>query len=103
MLRVILESPFNGDVNKNIEYAKKCMKDCIRCGESPMCSHLLYTQILDDKDPDQRKLGIKLGFAWRKAAHYTVVFTDLGISKGMIQGINHARDMNQKIEYRKLY
>ncbi|MFH1358598.1 MAG: hypothetical protein ABIH37_01790, partial [archaeon] len=56
---VILESPFNGDVKKNIKYAKLCMKDCFKRGEYPFASHLLYTQdeILDDTNPEERKLG----------------------------------------------
>ena len=47
---VILESPYAGEVEKNLDYARKCMKDCFLRGEYPFASHLLYTQnsILDD-------------------------------------------------------
>lgn len=47
---VILETPFAGDIKKNIEYARACMKDCFKRGEFPFASHLLYTQegILDE-------------------------------------------------------
>lgn len=50
MMRVVVESPFAGDIQKNIEYARKCMADCLKRGEAPFASHLLYTQdgILDD-------------------------------------------------------
>ncbi len=60
---VILESPFAGDVEKNLEYARKCMRDCFMRGEFPFASHLLYTQdgILDDDLLEERKLGISAG------------------------------------------
>ena len=49
---VIIESPFAGDVDKNIEYARKCVRDSLNRGEAPSASHLLYTQpgILDDDE-----------------------------------------------------
>ena len=53
---VYLESPYAGDIEKNIKYARLCMKDSIDRGEYPFASHLLYTQesILDDDDPVQK-------------------------------------------------
>lgn len=104
MIRVILESPYAGDVQKNVRYARACMKDCLSRGETPFASHLLYTQpgVLKDHDPEERKLGINAGFAWREVADKTVVYTDLGLSEGMIRGIEHARQHNLSIEYRKL-
>lgn len=49
MRRVILESPFAGHVESNIEYARACIRDSLLRGEAPLASHLLYTQpgILD--------------------------------------------------------
>lgn len=41
MVKVILESPYAGDVEKNIEYARLCLKDSLLRGESPIASHLL--------------------------------------------------------------
>ena len=78
------------------------MKDCLMRGESPMCSHLLYTQCLDDSVFNERMLGINAGFAWRKLSDYTVVYCDLGISKGMQLGIEHAKKLKHHIEYRRL-
>lgn len=80
------------------------MKDCFERGEYPFASHLIYTQkgILDDKKLKERKLGINAGLSWGKFASKTVVYTDLGISKGMIFGIKNAKKMKRNIEYRKL-
>ncbi len=104
MRLVIIESPFAGDVERNIKYARECMKDCFNRGEYPFASHLLYTQdgILDDNDPKQRKLGIKAGLKWGEYAEATVVYTDFGISNGMQEGINSALIEGREIEYRKL-
>ena len=101
---VILESPFAGDVEKNLEYARKCMRDCFMKGEFPFASHLLYTQdgILDDSLPGERKLGIRAGLCWGEFASKTVVYTDLGISEGMKQGIERAREEGRVIEMRKI-
>lgn len=101
---VILESPFAGDVEKNLEYARKCMRDCFLRGEYPFASHLLYTQdgVLDDDNPKERKLGIKAGLDWGKCANKTVVYTDFGISDGMKEGIQSAEDLGKEIEFRSL-
>lgn len=102
---VILESPYAGEVERNINYARACMRDSFLRGEFPFASHLLYTQkdILDDNIIEERMLGINAGLEWGKHAHKTVVYIDFGISNGMAYGIQKALDENRPIEYRKLY
>lgn len=101
---VVIESPFAGGVEKNIKYARACMRDSLMRGEYPLASHLLYAQsgILDDNDPKERKLGIEAGFGWGEYADLVVVYTDLGVSEGMKMGIERARKTGKKIEYRSL-
>ena len=41
---VIIESPYMGDVQRNIAYAQQCMGDSLKRGEAQFASHLLYTQ-----------------------------------------------------------
>ena len=102
--KVLVESPFAGDVDKNVKYARAILKDCLSRNEAPFASHLLYTQdgVLDDDNLEERKLGIAAGLAWGEVADITVVYTDLGISKGMQQGIDHAIKHGRPIEYRTL-
>jgi hypothetical protein len=102
-MKVIIESPYAGDVEKNIAYLKECMKDSFNRGEYPFASHLLYTQVLDDDITIERNLGISAGLEWGKCAEKTIVYTDLGISKGMQFGIESAIENNRPIEYRKLF
>lgn len=101
---VIVESPFAGDVERNKKYARACMRDCLLKNEAPYASHLLYTQegILDDLIESERTLGIEAGLAWGDLAEKTVVYTDLGISRGMEYGIARAKQNNRPVIYRTL-
>jgi hypothetical protein len=67
-LRVVIESPYAGDVETNVTYARRAMHFALLAGAAPFASHLLYTQCLDE----------------------TWVFTDYGISKGMTRGMKAA-------------
>lgn len=44
MKLVLLESPYAGDTERNVDYGRRCLRDSIMRGEAPMASHLLYTQ-----------------------------------------------------------
>lgn len=92
MRLVVIESPFAGDVARNLRYLRACMRDCLIRGEAPFASHALYTQpgVLDDSSPEHRKLGMGAGFAWRPFADAIVVYIDLGITPGMAAGIADA-------------
>ena len=106
MRLVIIESPYAGDIELNLKYLRAAMRDCLLKGEVPFASHALYTQpgVLDDSDPQERKLGIEAGFKWAEAhpEAVRVVYVDLGISSGMDEGIRHAHAIGQQIEYREL-
>lgn len=104
MKLVIIESPYAGDVETNTRYLRACLKDSLSRGEAPYASHGLYTQegVLDDTIPEERDLGIAAGFAWRRAAWHTAVYTDLGISGGMRAGVDHALKYRHAVEYRTI-
>lgn len=104
MKLVILESPYAGGVEANVEYARRCVRDSLLRGEAPIASHLLYTQrgILNDDIPGERQLGIDAGLAWRVVAQRSVVYTDRGISSGMAYGIQAAISAGLPVEYRTI-
>ena len=85
MRLVILESPYAGNVERNLDYARAALADCLRRGEAPVASHLLYTQpgVLDDNVPDERSLGIEAGLSWARVADAAAFYVDLGWSAGM--------------------
>lgn len=104
MRRVILESPYKGKVDRNVQYGRKCVRDCLKRGDSPIASHLLFTQegILFDNLPQERLLGLEAGWEWIRVAEAMVVYNDHGISDGMRAGIGMAKKAGIPIEYRQL-
>lgn len=101
-IRVILESPYSGDVVTHTKYAHRCIRDSLKRGEAPFASHVLYTSSLDDKDPSQRTSGMEAGFEWIESASKTVVYVDYGISSGMSQGMNIAFTQGKEICLRQI-
>ena len=87
MKLVMIETPLmaKGErtVNMNLDYARKCMKDSLEKGEAPFAMHLLYTQVLDDTIPEERKQGMTCGLAWLLRADAVILYCDYGVSSGM--------------------
>ncbi len=107
---VDVETPYMGEnheqVKRNIFYARACVRDCLLRDEVPFASHLFFTQsgILDDNVPMDRTLGINAGKELIESLPgiVTVVYQDLGISRGMQYGIDRAISNNRTVEYRFL-
>ena len=101
---IIIESPFAGEVQRNIRYARACVKDCLLREEVPYASHLFFTQrgVLDDRIPEERILGMNAGIFIARFASLEGVYTDLGISAGMEWGIRAAEKAGRRIEFRLL-
>lgn len=81
--RVTIESPYAGDVDRNMIYLHRAMRDSCANGEAPLASHMLYTQFLDDSNAEERTVGIDCGLAWATHAEKMIFYTDYGISNGM--------------------
>ena len=105
MKLVILESPFAGDIDRNIKYARECLRDSLNRGEAPLASHLLYTQegVLDDLIEEERMLGINAGLEWVKMASLHVFYIDYGMSDGMKYAREYAKNLKIDTEYRTIY
>lgn len=58
---IFIASPYAGDIKKNIEFARAACRFCIEQGHTPFAPHLLYPQMLNDNDPAEREIGLKLG------------------------------------------
>ena len=104
MKRVILESPYAGDVDRNVKYARLCVRDSLMRGEAPIASHLLYTQdgILDDNLPEERQHGIDAGLSWKEVADKQVFYIDYGYSAGMKYAKKYAEQHNIPTEERTI-
>ncbi len=97
MRLVVLESPYSleGKIERNVHYAKLCVLDCLKRGEAPIASHLLYAhpEVLDDTKPLERALGMIAGRAWYRVCDAVVLYTDLGTSNGMQIALDLLRKM----------
>lgn len=104
MKLVIIESPYAGDIEANVEYARRCVRDSVLRGEAPIASHLLFTQvgILKDEIPGERALGIRAGLEWRRVADVSVFYCDRGWSSGMLAALHTAVAKMLPMEIRAL-
>lgn len=104
MRRVVIESPYAGNIERNVAYARAALLHSLSRGEAPLASHLLYTQdgVLDDLDPAQRKMGIEAGHTWIPVAEAVIFYIDLGMSRGMWAGYRAAQASGKEIEFRRL-
>ena len=104
MIRVIIESPYAGNIERNVKYARAAMRDSLNRGEAPFASHLIYMQpgILDDDNHDERQQGIDAGIAWGHVAALVAVYQDLGVSKGMRYGIEKHQEAGRPVVSRTI-
>jgi len=104
MKKVIIESPYAGNIEQNIKYARACLKDSLNRNEAPLASHLLYTQegVLDDTVESERMQGINAGLAWIEFADIHVFYIDYGMSKGMEYARSFSMGSGVQLEFRKI-
>lgn len=105
--RVIIESPYAGtaeEIKRNEDYARNAVYDCLKKGEIPFASHILYTQpgVLDDTQSAQRRLGIEAGLITGTICQKTVLYQDLGMTPGMEEGIQRAEKAGREVEIRNI-
>lgn len=58
---IYIASPYAGDVQRNVEFAKAACRYAMTEGHTPVAVHLLYPQFLNDNDPEQRAAGLTMG------------------------------------------
>lgn len=58
---VYITSPYAGDVEANVAFAKAACRYAIEQGCTPIAVHLLYPQLLNDAVPEEREAGIRMG------------------------------------------
>ena len=64
---VYIASPYAGDVEANVAFAKAACRYAMEQGCTPVAVHLLYPQLLADHVPAEREAGIQMGLRVLKA------------------------------------
>ena len=82
----------------NIVNAKKYSRFAINKGYMPIAPHLLYPQILNDNDYNERKLGLLFGNILMDRCSEIWVFGNY-ISEGMKKEIERAKVKEYTIRY----
>jgi hypothetical protein len=78
---VYICSPYAGDVERNVEAARRFCRFATEQGYIPLAPHLLFPQFLDDDDETERSLGLFFGNALMSKCAEVWVFGDR-ISRG---------------------
>ncbi len=94
MKRVYICSPYSGDVENNVKMAREYCRYAIDLGCLPIAPHLLYPQILDDNNPAERMLGIKMGLEILDICDEIWICGEL-ISTGMEKEIAYAEKVSK--------
>lgn len=104
MRRVIVASPYQGEISENRKYARAAMRDSLARGESPIAFHLLYTQpgILDNDVEHERTLGLEAGHRWISVSDAVIFYVDNGMSPGMILAEKMAKATGILTEERRI-
>jgi hypothetical protein len=89
----IVESPFKGDRERNVEFAKNVCRALVWEGWNPYASHLFFPQFLDDDDEAERQTGISFGLEWGAKAR--VVFCCLREGEDMSLGMEYALSLHR--------
>ena len=91
-------SPFSGDVEENVEKARRYCRFAVDNGCIPIAPHLLFPQFLDDNDMIEREMGIHFGNVLMSHCAEVWVFGEY-ISSGMSAEIDRAKMKGYKLRY----
>ena len=95
---VYICSPYSGDIETNVEAAKRYSRLAVDKGYIPLTPHLLFPQFLDDDIPEERELGLFFGNILMSKCSEVWVFGER-ISAGMESEIKRARWKNYRLRY----
>lgn len=95
---VYICSPYSGDVDRNVETARRYCRSAVDKGYIPVAPHLLYPQFLNDNSPKERELGMFFGNVLMSKCSELWVCGNI-VSEGMMAEINRAKRKSYRIRY----
>lgn len=103
---VYICSPLRGDppytdykTKRNLLEAAEHCKNAAKAGHTPIAPHLYFNGFLNDRYPDQRRLGMKMGNELLRLCAEVWVFGKL-ISEGMKNEIALANEIGIPVIYK---
>lgn len=102
MKKVFICSPLKGNLKENIRKAKLYCKYVIACGYLPIAPHVYFTSFLNDTDPNEREMGMKLGLELLKDCDELWIFGNR-ITDGMKAETLLASQLEIKIIQKEMY
>ena len=95
---VFICSPLAGDLEGNIQNARRYSRYAVEQGAIPLAPHLLYPQFMDDTDRTQRELGLFFGLVLMSKCDQMWVFGSI-FSQGMKLEISKAQKRGLPIKF----
>ncbi len=87
---IYVASPYAGEIEKNVAFAKEACEFTRQEGHAFFAPHLFYPDFLDDNIPEQREQGLKMGITALDRCDELWVFGS-HISSGMKSEIAYAQ------------
>lgn len=95
--KIYVASRYAGDVDANVKAAIGYCRMVIDKGYMPMASRLLYPQILNDNDPEEREIGLMFGLSLLRDCDEVWVLGE--VSPGVAREIGEARRLNKRLRF----
>ena len=90
--KVYICAPLGGDVEGNLQRAKRYTEYALRCGTAPVVPHF-YALCLDDHDPEEREIGRTAGLSLLWFCDEMWIFGD-EVTEGMEAEIRFCKNLN---------
>ena len=97
---VYICSPYAGEVETNVENARRYSRHAVDTGYLPLAPHLLFPQFMKDEDPNERDTAMFMNIVLLGKCAELWVFGDV-VSEGMRCEINRAKYKGKIIRYFK--
>ena len=87
---VYICSPYQGEVERNLQYARELTRIALDNDFVPITPHLYLTQVVNDEVPEEREKGMAAGKELLKHCEYILIGSRYGLSAGMLEEIELA-------------
>ena len=92
MKKVYICSPLGGNIERNLQRAKKYTEYALKCGTAPVVPHF-YALCLDDNNPKEREIGMAAGLSLLWFCDEMWIFGD-EVTEGMRSEMQFCKNLN---------